>query len=102
MICVVGDGRGNKLSSAAKPEGWEHRSKSFEEMPISVWQQIVGINLFGTVKVTQAVVPYMAQQEFGRIVNISSDVATTKQKCILITSFNSISFSPLILPTINK
>lgn len=59
---------------------WEHRGKSFEEMPISVWQEIVGINLFGTVKVTQSVVPYMRKQKFGRIVNISSDVAIDSMK----------------------
>ena len=53
----------------------ENRGKSFEEMPLSQWQETVGINLFGTVKVTQAVVPYMRKQHFGRIVNVSSDVA---------------------------
>lgn len=29
----------------------------------------------GTVKVTQAVVPFMRQQKWGRIVNVSSDLA---------------------------
>lgn len=68
------------VNNAVHWGSWEHRSKLFEEIPISVWQEIIGINLFGTVKVTQAVVPYMRKQKFGRIVNISSDVAIDSMK----------------------
>ncbi len=52
----------------------ENRSKAFEEMSMKQWQETVGINLFGTVKVTQLVVPFMRKQKWGRIVNISSDI----------------------------
>ena len=47
----------------------------FEEIPLSQWEEIICVNLFGTVQLTQAVVPGMRLQHFGRIVNISSDVA---------------------------
>jgi 3-oxoacyl-[acyl-carrier protein] reductase len=49
--------------------------KSFEEMPIQQWRDIISINLFGTVKLTQLVLPGMRKQQFGRIVNVSSDIA---------------------------
>jgi 3-oxoacyl-[acyl-carrier protein] reductase len=53
----------------------EHRGKIFEEMPLRQWQETLATNLFGTVKVTQLVVPLMRQQKWGRIVNVSSDLA---------------------------
>lgn len=53
----------------------ENRGKTFEEMPISQWEETVGVNLFGTVKMIQEVVPYMRQAKWGRIINVSSDIA---------------------------
>lgn len=52
-----------------------NRGKIFEAMPLAQWQETIGINLFGTVKVTQSVVPYLRAQQWGRIVTISSDLA---------------------------
>lgn len=53
----------------------KNRGSQFEEMPIDQWQNIIGTNLFGTVHLTQLVVPFMKKQLFGRIINISSDIA---------------------------
>lgn len=47
----------------------------FENIPIKEWEQVIGINLLGMVKVIQAVVPFMRKKKFGRIVNVSSDIA---------------------------
>lgn len=58
----------------------EHRGKQFEDMPLSQWQETIGINLFGTVKITQEVVPYMRKAKWGRIVNLSSDIAFDSMK----------------------
>ena len=52
-----------------------NRGKIFEEMPITQWEETIRVNLLGTVRVTQAVVPFMRQQKWGRIVNVSSDLA---------------------------
>lgn len=52
-----------------------NRNVGVEEMPISQWEETIGINLFGTVKVTQEAIPYMRRQQWGRIINVSSDVA---------------------------
>lgn len=38
----------------------------------SDWLQIVGVNLIGTLQVTQAVLPRMLRQQSGRIVNLGS------------------------------
>src|SRR5690606_27763551 len=43
---------------------------SFEDLPIQQWRDIVGINLFGTLKLTQLVLPGMRKQQYERIVNV--------------------------------
>ena len=45
----------------------------FETLDLEAWQQIFDVNLFGTVRVTKAVIPYMKKAGFGRIINISSE-----------------------------
>lgn len=45
----------------------------FESLEIEDWQNLFDINLFGTVRVTKAVIPYMKKAEYGRIINISSE-----------------------------
>ncbi|MDQ0217415.1 SDR family oxidoreductase [Peribacillus cavernae] len=45
----------------------------FESLEIEDWEQLFNINVFGTVRVTKAVIPYMKKAESGRIINISSE-----------------------------
>lgn len=45
------------------------------KMPTDKWRQVLDVNLSGTFYVTQAVVPYMKEQKYGRIVNLSSSSA---------------------------
>jgi 3-oxoacyl-[acyl-carrier protein] reductase len=52
----------------------EHMGTSFEDMPIAQWQEVVGTNLLGTVKITQLAVPFMRRNKWGRIVNVSADI----------------------------
>lgn len=42
---------------------------------IAKWSKIVEVNLIGTFKVINAVLPIMREQEYGRIINLSSVVA---------------------------
>ncbi len=44
----------------------------FLETPESLWYQIVELNLMVTVRLCKAVLPYMIKQNFGRIINLSS------------------------------
>ena len=42
------------------------------EYPIDAWKQIIDINLTGIFLCCRAIVPYMLQQNYGRIVNVAS------------------------------
>ncbi|MGQ4833606.1 MAG: 3-oxoacyl-ACP reductase family protein [Candidatus Asgardarchaeia archaeon] len=53
----------------------EHHS--ITEIPYNEWQAIIDTNLTGVFNVTQAVVPYMIESRFGKIVNISSVAGKT-------------------------
>lgn len=45
---------------------------TLEEMTLADWSQVLEINLTGTYNCTQAALPAMRDQQYGRIVNISS------------------------------
>ncbi|RFU64418.1 SDR family oxidoreductase [Peribacillus saganii] len=45
----------------------------FESLEIEDWQRLFDINLFGAVRITKAVIPYMKKEKYGRIINISSE-----------------------------
>ena len=47
---------------------------AIEEVPVEQAQQMFDANVFGMMRMIQAVVPYMRQQKTGRIINISSIV----------------------------
>ncbi len=51
--------------------GW-NKPMPFLETPESIWYRIMELNLMVTVRLCKAVLPYMIKQNFGRIVNISS------------------------------
>lgn len=42
------------------------------EYPIDAWKQIIDINLTGVFLCCRSIVPYMLQQNYGRIVNVAS------------------------------
>lgn len=42
------------------------------EYPIDAWKQVIDINLTGIFLCCRAIVPYMLQQNYGRIVNVAS------------------------------
>lgn len=48
-----------------------------EEVTPEQWNTIVQVNLYGVFYMTRAVAPYMKQQRYGRIVNISSGAGRT-------------------------
>lgn len=56
----------NNAGSIGPPE-------SFEEVPTTAWRDLFELNLFAVVALTRAVVPYMKERGWGRIINISSE-----------------------------
>ena len=50
-------------------------SSSIEEASDAFMQRLFDVNLFGTIRVTQAVLPYMRKQRFGRIGCIGAGLA---------------------------
>ncbi len=47
----------------------------FERTTVEGWEQVVSVNLLGTIAVTRAVIPLMRRNTWGRIVTVSSDLA---------------------------
>ena len=45
---------------------------SVEEFELAQWKQLFETNVFGLIRCTQAALPHMRNQAFGRIINISS------------------------------
>jgi 3-oxoacyl-[acyl-carrier protein] reductase len=45
----------------------------FESLEVEDWQHLFDVNVFGAVRVTKAVIPYMKKAGYGRIINISSE-----------------------------
>lgn len=52
-----------------------NRPAPFERLSLPVWDEILRVNLRGTVVCTRAVLPLMKQQQQGHIINISSVVS---------------------------
>ncbi|RFU61770.1 SDR family NAD(P)-dependent oxidoreductase [Peribacillus glennii] len=66
-------GRYNTIDILVNNAGVASGFDDFESLDIEDWQRLFDINLFGTVRVTKAVIPYMKKAKFGRIINISSE-----------------------------
>lgn len=49
-----------------------HAKKSVATLPEEAWNRVIAINLTGTFLCCQEVVPYMKENKYGKIVNVSS------------------------------
>jgi len=58
------------VNNAAAPQGLDRQD--VEQVPLELWDLQVQVNLRGTYIMSQAAVPIMRRQRYGRIVNISS------------------------------
>ena len=48
--------------------------KDFDQIPIAEWDKVMAVNLRGIFLTCKAAVPHMRQQQYGRIINIASNV----------------------------
>lgn len=60
------------INNAVFPETKKERSIPFEKFPLSVWNQIISVNLNGMFLCTREVGKIMKKQKHGSIINISS------------------------------
>lgn len=44
-----------------------------EQVPVQEWRELFELNLFAVVALTQKIIPYMQEQGWGRVINISSE-----------------------------
>jgi NAD(P)-dependent dehydrogenase (short-subunit alcohol dehydrogenase family) len=51
--------------------GTSSKERPFMEMNKADWDLDIGVNLYGQMNVAQAIVPHMAKQKYGRIINTS-------------------------------
>jgi 3-oxoacyl-[acyl-carrier protein] reductase len=51
--------------------GASSQDKPFMQKTKTDWDLDIGVNLYGQMNVAQAVIPYMAEQKYGRIINTS-------------------------------
>jgi 3-oxoacyl-[acyl-carrier protein] reductase len=63
------------VNNAVQWGSLEDMSKRFEEVPASSWRTMLDLSLAGVYYTLQRVVPLMRAQGWGRIINISSNIA---------------------------
>lgn len=63
------------VNNAVQWGSLEEMGKRFEEIPMSSWKQTLDLSLAGVYYTLQQVVPFMRTHGWGRIVNVSSNVA---------------------------
>jgi NAD(P)-dependent dehydrogenase (short-subunit alcohol dehydrogenase family) len=60
-----------KIDILINNAGASSRERPFMQMTRDDWDKDIQVNLIGQMNVTQAVIPYMAKEHYGRIVNTS-------------------------------
>lgn len=49
---------------------------TFEDTPMEEWRSLFDLNVFAVVELTQKIIPLMQKQQWGRIINVSSENGT--------------------------
>jgi 3-oxoacyl-[acyl-carrier protein] reductase len=78
VVATVGQQWGHidvLVNNAVQWGSLEEMGKRFEEIPMSSWKSTLDLSLAGVYYTLQQVLPLMRTQSWGRIVNVSSNVA---------------------------
>ncbi len=59
--------------------GWDEPGR-FWEQSLEMWHKLIDVNLWTNLHMTRAVVPFLMKQEYGSIVNVSSDAGRVGSK----------------------
>jgi 2-hydroxycyclohexanecarboxyl-CoA dehydrogenase len=84
--------------------GWD-RMAPFVDTDEQLWDRLIAINLKGVLHTCKAIVPQMAEQRVGRIVNISSDagrVGSTGEAVYSATKAGTIGFTKTLAREVAK
>ena len=65
-------------NAAISPKKSDGKPRRFMEVSIEEMEQVMRVNLYSTLRLSQLVVPYMQRQNWGRIINFSSMAARTR------------------------
>ncbi|GAA6525853.1 3-oxoacyl-ACP reductase family protein [Intrasporangium sp. DVR] len=71
MVADVRD-RFGRIDVLVNNAGWD-KAAPFLDLEQDLWPKIIGINLYGVLNTSKAVLPVMAEQGSGSVINISSD-----------------------------
>src|SRR3989344_2293434 len=83
-------------------------SKSFQDATLEDWKETFNTNIFGIINFSQAIIPNMLSQKYGKIINISSikgypntagrpAFASSKAAIMTLTASMAKEFAPFIL-----
>ena len=61
------------INNAGNAGSVDMQRLSFRDMPIDQWNQFLGVNLYGVLNCTKAVIDGMCERGWGRVITISSD-----------------------------
>jgi 3-oxoacyl-[acyl-carrier protein] reductase len=61
------------VNNAGAPQGADRNE--IEDVPVAVWDHVMGVNARGAFLMARAVVPYMRGAKWGRIISVSSNAA---------------------------
>ena len=61
-----------RLDILVNSAGYSGATKAVERLPVETWLRVMAVNLNGPFFTCRAAVPYMREQRFGRIINVSS------------------------------
>jgi Dehydrogenases with different specificities (related to short-chain alcohol dehydrogenases) len=75
MVSAAADYFRNRIDILVNNAGFNGKASLVKDMKSEDWENTLDINLTGTMRVTRAVIPYMIEQNEGRIVNVASNVA---------------------------
>jgi 3-oxoacyl-[acyl-carrier protein] reductase len=70
MVRTVADELG-RIDILVNNAGASSKEQPFMQMTREDWDKDISVNLIGQMNVAQAVIPYMAKQQYGRIINTS-------------------------------
>jgi NAD(P)-dependent dehydrogenase (short-subunit alcohol dehydrogenase family) len=62
-----------KIDILVNNAGTVGKTGTFNEVTVDNWKEVFELNLFAVVMLTQLVIPHMQRQNWGRIINISSE-----------------------------